>query len=134
MLCVGFVIFWLFGMLMNQSSIKQIARQRIQILFEQAKKTSNTDPALAANYVKTARRIAMAAKIRLPLEFRRQTCKNCNAMFVQGVNCRVRIKQKRESHVVVTCLNCGNQTRILLSKKKEQKQLEQDNNPNEATC
>jgi len=120
--------------LMNQSSIKQIARQRIQILFEQANKISKTQPQLAAKYVKTARRIAMAAKIRLPLEFRRQTCKNCNALFVQGVNCRVRIKQKRESHVVVTCLNCGNQTRILLGKKKEQKQLEQNNNSNEAPC
>ncbi len=120
--------------LMNQSSIKQIARQRIQILFEQAKKISKTDSQLATKYVKTARRVAMAAKIRLPIEFKRQTCKNCNALFVQGVNCRVRIKQKRESHVLVTCLNCGNQTRILLGKKKEQKQLEQNNNSNEATC
>jgi ribonuclease P protein subunit RPR2 len=128
-LCVGFVIFWL----MKQTSIKQIARQRIQILFEQAK-ISKSDPKLAAKYVKSARRIAMAAKIRLPLEFRRQTCKNCNALFVHGVNCRVRIKQKRESHVVVTCLNCGNQTRILLGKKEEQKHLEQNNDQNEAAC
>jgi ribonuclease P protein subunit RPR2 len=59
----------------------------------------------------------MAAKIRLPLEFRRRTCKECNTLFVHGVNCRVRIKQKREPHVVVTCLNCGNQTRYMLKKK-----------------
>ena len=123
-------IFWL----MKQTSIKQIARQRIQILFEQAKKTSKSNPELASKYVKSARRIAMAARIHLPLEFKRQTCKNCNALFIQGINCRVRIKQKRESHVVVTCLNCGNQTRILLGKKKEQKSLEQNNNENEAAC
>jgi len=121
-------MFWL----MKQTCIKQIARQRIQILFEQAKKTAKSDPTLAAKYVKSARRIAMAAKIRLPLEFKRQTCKECNSLFVQGSNCRVRVKQKREPHVVVTCLNCGNQTRILLSKKKEPKQLEQNNNSNEA--
>ena len=119
---------------MKQTSIKQIARQRIQILFEQAKKNAKSDPKLAAKYVKSARRIAMAAKIRLPLEFRRQTCKNCNALLVHGVNCRVRIKQKRESHVVVTCLNCGNQTRILLGKKMEQNSLEQNNDQNEAAC
>ena len=119
---------------MKQTNIKQIARQRIQILFEQAKNVAKSDPKLAAKYVKSARRIAMAAKIRLPLEFRRQTCKNCNALFVHGSNCRVRIKQKRESHVVVTCLNCGNQTRILLGKKEEQKHLEQNNNQNEAAC
>jgi ribonuclease P protein subunit RPR2 len=89
-----------------------------------------TDPKLAMQYIVSARRIAMAAKIRLPVEFRRQTCKECNALFVHGVNCRVRVKQKREPHVVVTCLNCGNQTRIML-RKKVQNEVEQDNHTNE---
>jgi ribonuclease P protein subunit RPR2 len=103
---------------MKQTSIKQIARQRIEILFEQAKNVGKTDPNLAMQYIKSARKIAMAAKIRLPLEFRRETCKECNSLLVQGINCRVRVKQKREPHVVITCLNCGNQTRIMLGKKK----------------
>jgi ribonuclease P protein subunit RPR2 len=118
--------------MMNQTSIKQIARQRIQILFEQAKKIGKTDPKLASQYVASARRIAMAARIHLPVEFRRQTCKKCNSLFVHGVNVRVRVKQKREPHVVVTCLNCGNQTRMNL-RKKEPEKIEQDNNPHETT-
>ena len=117
--------------LKQQSSIKQIARQRIQILFEEAEKIGKTEPQLAMQYVKSPRRIAMAARIRLPAEFKRQTCRKCNALFIQGSNCRVRVKQKREPHVVITCLNCGNQTRMLLAKKKEQKHLEQNYNPNE---
>ena len=116
----------------KQSIVRQIARQRIQILFKQARKVGRTDSRLAMQYVESARKIAMAAKIRLPVEFRRGTCKECNSLYVQGVNCRVRIKQKREPHVVVTCLNCGNQTRILLKKKMEQRQIEQDNYSNEA--
>ena len=119
---------------MKPTSVKQIARQRIQILFEQAKQVCKTDPQLAMQYIKSARKIAMAAKIRLPVEFKRETCKNCNALLVQGYNCRVRIKQKREPHIVITCLNCGNQTRILLGKKKEQKELEQNNYQNETAC
>ena len=119
---------------MKPTSVKQIARQRIQILFEQAKQVCKTNPQLAMQYIKSARKIAMAAKIRLPVEFRRETCKNCNALLVQGYNCRVRIKQKREPHIVITCLNCGNQTRILLGKKKEQKELEQNNYQNETAC
>jgi ribonuclease P protein subunit RPR2 len=115
---------------MQQSNVKQIARQRIQILFEQAKLAGKAQPNLAMQYVKSARRIAMAAKVRLPIEFRRETCKECNSLLVQGVNCRVRVKQKREPHVVVTCLNCGNITRIML-RKKEQKTFEQDNNKDE---
>lgn len=116
---------------MQSGSVKQIARQRIQILFEQARQAGKTDPASAAQYIKSARRIAMAARIRLPIEFRRQVCRSCNALLVQGFNCRVRVKQKREPHVVITCLNCGKQTRIMLKTKKEHKTLEQNNNPNE---
>ena len=119
---------------MKQTNVKQIATQRIQILFEQAKKVSRIDPKLAVQYIASARKIAMAAKIRLPTEFRRETCKECNSLFVQGVNCRVRIKQKREPHVVVTCLNCGNQTRIMFREKKEHRELEQDNYSNETSC
>ena len=119
---------------MKQSSVKQIARQRIQILFSEAKNVCKSDPQLAMQYIKSARRIAMAAKIRLPVDFRRETCKNCNALLVQGYNCRVRVKQKREPHVVITCLNCGSQTRILLSRRKEQKIREQNNYTNEASC
>ena len=119
---------------MKPTSVKQIARQRIQILFEQAKQVCKTDPQLAMQYIKSARKIAMAAKIRLPVEFKRETCKSCNSLLVQGYNCRVRIKQKREPHIVITCLNCGNQTRMLLSRKKERKELEQNNHQNEAAC
>jgi len=119
---------------MKPTSVKQIARQRIQILFRQAKRVCKTNPQLSMQYIKSARKIAMAAKIRLPVEFRRETCKNCNVLLVQGYNCRVRIKQKRRPHIVITCLNCGNQTRMLLDKKKEQKELEQNNYQNEASC
>ena len=115
--------------MMRQTSIKQIAHQRIEILFEQAKKVRRSDPKLAAQYVDLARRIAMAAKIRFPLEFRRQTCRECNSFFVHGVNCRVRVKQKREPHVVVTCLNCGSQTRIMLKSKVQNS--EQNNHKDE---
>jgi ribonuclease P protein subunit RPR2 len=119
---------------MKRTSVKQIAKQRIQILLNEAKSVCRSDPELATQYVKSARRIAMAAKIRLPVDFRRQTCKNCNALLVQGYNCRVRVRQKREPHVVITCLNCGNQTRVLLSRRKERKIREQNNYANEASC
>ncbi len=119
--------------MIKQTGIKQIAQQRIAILFEQAHLVARSSPKLAAVYVESARRIAMAARIRFPLEFRRQTCRECNAFFVHGINCRVRVKQKREPHVVVTCLNCGNQTRYML-KKKVQKSVEyQDYNKDEAS-
>jgi ribonuclease P protein subunit RPR2 len=91
---------------------KQIARRRIAILFLQAKKTYETNPELARNYVKTARKIAMAARVRLPTDYKRSLCKKCNTLLVPGKTSRIRTKPKRESHIVVTCLNCGSPTRI----------------------
>ncbi len=117
-----------------KSTAKQIARQRIQFLFQQAKNVYHDNPKLSSRYIATARKIAMAAKIRLPTRHRRQICKSCNMLLVPGDNCRVRIKQKREPHVAITCLNCGCKTRILLRKKKEKIKLEQDNYQNETPC
>jgi ribonuclease P protein subunit RPR2 len=114
-----------------KSTTKQIARKRIEVLFQQAKNVYRDNPQLSSRYIATARKIAMAAKIPLPTLYKRQICKNCNMLLVPGDNCRVRIKQKREPHVVTTCLNCGYKTRILLKRKKEKTKFEQNNQPNE---
>lgn len=109
-----------------KSTVKQIARQRIQILFQQAKNVHKSNPQLSRRYIALARKIAMAAKIRLPTAYRRQICRKCNTLLVPGENCRVRIKQKREPHVVVACLNCGRKTRFMLRKRRKMK-FEPDN-------
>src|SRR5512136_2521727 len=101
------------------ANTKQIAEHRIRVLFEQAEDVYSANPSLSGRYVEIARRIAMSAKVRLPKKYRRQICRKCNSLLVQGSNCRVRLRQKREPHLVVTCLNCGHQTRYLLRKKKE---------------
>ena len=116
-----------------KNSIKQIAAQRVQILFQQAKTIHKENPELSRQYVMNARKIAMAAKMRMPATFRRQTCRKCNSLLIPGENSRVRIKQKREPHVVITCLDCGNITRIMLRDKKGEKN-EQNNNSNETSC
>jgi len=98
---------------------KQIAKQRIQTLIQQAKKTHQQNPNLATNYIKTARKIAMAAKTPLPPEIKNQICKKCNTLLTHGQNCRARTQQKRQPHIVITCLTCGHQKRINLKPKKE---------------
>lgn len=103
------------------SGTKQIAKQRMHILFQQAEDVYRTNPKLASRYIEVARKIGMAAKIRLPTEYKRRICRKCDALLVPGNNCRVRIKQRREPHLVTTCLVCGNQTRMLLRRKDEKK-------------
>jgi len=102
------------------NATKQIALERIRILFRLARETIHENPKLAQRYVKIARKIAMGTKLRLPQEYRRMVCRHCKSFILPGVNCRVRTQSRREPHVVVTCLNCGQHTRIPL-RGKEQK-------------
>jgi ribonuclease P protein subunit RPR2 len=113
---------------------KQIARRRVTILFQQATNTYKTNPELAKTYLATARKIAMAARMRLPVAYKRRLCKKCNSLLVPGVSSRVRIKPTREPHVVVTCLVCGDISRFpLRNKNKEKKENEQNNHQDEAS-
>jgi len=108
---------------------KQIAQQRIDILFEQADTVGKTNPTLATEYIKTAQKIAMAARFPIPTKYKRRICKHCKTLFIAGYNNRVRIQQKREPHIVVTCLNCGYNSRILIkTRKKRCTKNEQPNN------
>jgi ribonuclease P protein subunit RPR2 len=65
---------------------KQIAKQRIRVLFQQAEKTHKENPQLSSRYIATARKIAMAAKIRLPMKHKRQICNACMQQLLLHVS------------------------------------------------
>ncbi|MCL2135218.1 MAG: ribonuclease P [Candidatus Bathyarchaeota archaeon] len=102
----------------KQLSVKQIANQRVDILFAQAEIVGRSNPELARSYVKAAKKVAMSARFSLPSKYKRRVCRRCSSLFIVGFNCRTRIQQKREPHVVVTCLNCGYLSRMLFKKKR----------------
>ena len=123
------------GVMCNmRPSTKEIARHRIRVLFEQAEAVHAKSPTLSDRYAQSARRIAMAAKIRLSPNFRRRVCKKCRAFLVYGENCRVRVRVEREPHVVITCLNCGWHRRLPFRKKKAEMRNEQDYHKDETPC
>ena len=97
---------------------RRIAKERIETLFKLAKVTVHENPNLATQYVKTARKIAMSARVRLPTEYRRQVCRHCKSFILPSINCRVRLQRKREPHIVITCLKCGGKTRIPIAEKQ----------------
>ena len=99
--------------------VKQIAYERICILFDLAKQVVHERPDLADRYVDIARRVAMKARIHLPKEFRLLVCRRCKRFILPGVSCRVRIQPRREPHVTITCLRCGNHVRILYGRRKK---------------
>ncbi|HYB84800.1 MAG TPA: ribonuclease P protein component 4 [archaeon] len=87
--------------------VKEIARERIGILFTQARKAFRDDPQLAKRYVELARKVGMKAGVRLTREQKSRICKGCGSFLVPGVNCRVRTRSEYGTTVLVTCLECG---------------------------
>ena len=96
-----------FGGFLLNSTNRRIALQRINRLFKLARGIIPEDEELAQRYVAIARKLSMASRTRIPLEYRRQICRGCKRFILPGVNCRVRVQQRREQHVVVTCGYCG---------------------------
>lgn len=103
---------------MSRRQTNRIALERIQILFRLADEVFQENPERAQRYVNLARRIAMRCRLKLPRELRRRICKYCKSLLRPGVNCRIRIRQRREPHVAVTCFNCGRVSRYPLRRRR----------------
>jgi ribonuclease P protein subunit RPR2 len=97
-----------------KSKQKEIAKERVKILFQQAEEVFSKDKALAHRYVTLARKIAMKVKIRIPIELKRKYCKHCYKFLMPGVNSRIRT---RDGKVIISCLECKKFTRIPIKKK-----------------
>ena len=94
---------------------KQIAGERIKILFEEADKIFIKDKSLASNYVKKARKIAMKVNLKLPRPLKRKFCKHCYNYLRPGINSRTRISKSR---ITILCKECKKYTRIPVKTKK----------------
>jgi ribonuclease P protein subunit RPR2 len=96
------------------NSTETIALERINNLFRLAEQVIHENPERAQRYIHIARKIGMRTRIKLPKKYKSLVCKKCKRFILPGVNSRTRIQQKREAHMVITCLNCGAQSRVLL--------------------
>ena len=93
---------------------KEIARERITTLFQEAEKVYSKNKSLSNRYVTLARKVAMKVRLRIPGELKRKFCKHCHKYLRSGDNCRVRT---REGKLVIYCLECKKYTRVVLKKK-----------------
>ncbi|MDO8642821.1 MAG: ribonuclease P [Candidatus Woesearchaeota archaeon] len=78
------------------------AQRRVHELFSTAAIRASA-PAAANRLVRTARRLAMKFRLRLPSTLKRRVCKHCYAYLRPGVNCRVRLAKQR---VIYRCNAC----------------------------
>jgi len=88
----------------NKSKYSNIAKERIDILLNEAKKNFNKHPERSHRYAELAHKLKLKYKVKLTPDIKRRLCKNCHKFMVPGRNCRVRIHSSR---LIYTCGECG---------------------------
>lgn len=85
--------------------VKEIALERIYILFNLARKEFKKHPERSNRYVEIARKIAMKANVSIAKEHKHSFCKKCGEYLVLGKN---GTKRLRKGTIEITCGNCKN--------------------------
>jgi len=95
--------------------MKNLAKKRVVELMELALEIYDEEPDLANRYVTHAREIAMSAKVKIPLQFKRKICHGCKRLLVPGKSARFRTHRRKGygSFLSVTCLECAHITRFI---------------------
>jgi ribonuclease P protein subunit RPR2 len=96
---------------------KDVASERVEILLGLAKRTHAQDEDLSQRYVDLARNIVTRSKVKIPVQYKRMICKRCGRFMIPGLGSMVRLRQRREPHLVITCLNCHGVYRIPLKRR-----------------
>jgi len=87
----------------------EILLSRIRSLLEMAEAEARRRPELSDRYVRLAWKIKTRHALHLPAEIRRKFCKRCFVVWVPGLTCRVRLKDRM---LTLTCLRCGRVIRV----------------------
>jgi ribonuclease P protein subunit RPR2 len=100
---------------------KQIARERIEILLNEAKKAAKQRKFDFANrYAKLAKLIGMRYTVRLKPEQKRKICKYCDSFLLPGVTCDVKIDTKNHK-IKIICGFCKKIIRLPYKPRKKDK-------------
>lgn len=95
------------------NSKQKIALQRIQILFDLAKKMNNSKREDKEYYIKRylslAKTIGEKTNISMPKEIKKQFCKKCFSMNIK--------KNEQEPFLIIKCNDCGFEKKFSLKPK-----------------
>jgi len=86
---------------------REIAKERIQILFDLARKSLETHPNRSRRYIELARKIGLRYNIRLAKEQKKSFCKKCNTMLIAGKTATIRL-DSNHGILTIKCQNCKN--------------------------
>ncbi len=91
--------------------IREIAAERIRILYDLAVARAGKDVALSTEYVKTLRRMSAHYKVGIPEDIKDRICKRCNLVLIPGLTAGVRLASSK-GYVVYSCNRCRGENHI----------------------
>ena len=97
-----------------KNSKKQIATQRMQILFHNALSNAKNNLELAEKQAEIAKKISMKFKIKMPFEISSSFCKKCKKFIAPGIASKIRLGSKPKS-IRITCSYCNHTYRKIIS-------------------
>ncbi|KAJ7362137.1 Ribonuclease P protein subunit p21 [Desmophyllum pertusum] len=98
------------------NTVKQESCQKLNFLHQAAHAVLAINPEnveMSRFYASTMKITAQKLVFKLDPSIKRSTCKYCHALLIPGVTARVRVRRKRERHIVVTCVDCQTVRRYL---------------------
>ncbi|HIH49870.1 MAG: ribonuclease P protein component 4 [Candidatus Micrarchaeaceae archaeon] len=91
--------------------VREIAEERIRILYDLAKKAYPDDPELSKSYTRIIKQISRHYKITLSKEIKTGICKNCGSVLIPGISASVRLVSSKK-YASYKCLVCGAERHI----------------------
>ncbi len=91
--------------------VREVAKERIGILYDLAKKAYPSDSELSKKYIRIIKQISRHYKITLPREVKTGVCKKCGSVLVPGASVKIRLVSSN-GFVSRKCVDCGHETRV----------------------
>lgn len=95
---------------------KEIASERIELLFDHAKNELERNPSLSHTYVRTLKKIGSHYKVPIPKHISNNICTKCNMVLEPGITATVRVVSSK-GYVSYKCAKCGKEKHIFIKNK-----------------
>lgn len=89
--------------------VRDLAKKRIKILLNLAEENAKKKPKRSKRYVELARKISKKYNVSISSvskDWKKKICKKCNAIWIQGLNVKVRTDSKTKT-IQYICQECG---------------------------
>ena len=97
---------------------RMLISQSIEYLLQKSIELRTSNPELAIDYIRSARKMGMRGRIHLPKQFRQLFCHSCLTP-IHSNRTKVRLNSKKKQ-IHYQCLECGQEHRFGYRKRKNQ--------------